>query len=63
MRKIISKNPFTGKIKDTFEYISEKDLNIKIERAAKAYDIHRNRTIEERAKLISRLGDSIEERW
>ena len=44
MRKIISKNPFTGEVKKTFDFTSDQDLSTMIDRSAKAYELHKNRT-------------------
>ena len=63
MRNIISKNPFTGQIKETFKYITNQELDQKILRAASGFEIQKKRTIQERAQLIKKLGDCIQERF
>ena len=37
MRKIISKNPFTGEIKKVFEFISDQELKDKLDKGAQAF--------------------------
>jgi hypothetical protein len=37
MRGIISKNPFTGKVRETVNFISNNDLDAKLDRSEKAF--------------------------
>lgn len=37
MRAIISKNPFTGKVRETINFISNQDLDAKLTRAEHAF--------------------------
>ena len=62
MRKIISKNPFTGEVKKVFEFISDQELKDKLDKGAQAFELHRNRTFEERQAMIRKLGAAIEKR-
>ncbi len=46
MRTIVSKNPYTGQLRETFKFISNQDLSAKLDRSAAAFEIHRKRTIQ-----------------
>ena len=46
MRNIISRNPFTGQLKETIPFISNEDLKVKLDRAAAAFEIQKQRTIQ-----------------
>jgi hypothetical protein len=37
MRAIISKNPFTGQVRETFNFLSSEQLDEKLNRAEKAF--------------------------
>lgn len=63
MRAIVSKNPYTGQLRETFKYISYQDLDGKLDRAEQGYAIQVKRSIQERAAIIKRLGDCIQERF
>lgn len=63
MRRILSRNPFTAEVRQEFNYLSNAELDQKLDRAEKAYEVHSKRTILERAALIKRLGESIEKRF
>lgn len=56
MRNIISKNPFTGQVRETFKFLTPEELDQKILRAKQGYEIQKKRTVLERAQLIKRLG-------
>ena len=45
MRKIVSRNPFSGKLNAEFDFLSTSELDTKIEKAEIGYEIHRKRTI------------------
>ncbi len=63
MRNIISKNPFTGQIKETFKFLTPEELDQKILRAKQGYEIQRKRTVLERAQLIKRLGECLQDKF
>lgn len=63
MRSIISKNPFTSSIRESFKFISNEELEQKLSRAEQAFEIQRKRSIQERASMIKKLGDCIQERF
>ena len=56
MRKILSKNPFTGKIHQEFDFISNAELDKKIQRAEEGFKLQTKRSIKERAEMIYHLG-------
>ena len=56
MRRIISKNPFTGEIRKEYDFITKDELDKKILKAEEAFKIQAKRTIQERAKIIGNLG-------
>lgn len=45
VRAIVSKNPFTGQLRETFKFITNEELDHKLNRAEKAYEIQTKRTI------------------
>ena len=59
MRQIISKNPFTGQVKGTFPFLSNQELTEKLDRSARAFEIQKKRTLEERASIITKVGQVI----
>ena len=63
MRKIQSTNPFTGELKQTFDFISNEELSAKIQRASQGYELHRSRSYEDRAAMLIKLGKVIERRF
>ena len=63
MRKIISKNPLTGELRQTFDFVTNEELKAKIDKSAKAFQIHSNKPFEERQKSIKNLGVIIERRF
>lgn len=60
MRKIISKNPFSGKINGQFDFISNADLDAKINKCHEGYLVNSQRRPQERADLIGNLGSVFE---
>ena len=56
MRRILSKNPFTGKIHQEFDFISNAELEKKIKRAEEGFKVQSQRSIKERAEMIHNLG-------
>jgi len=46
MRKIQSKNPYTGEVKETFDFVTDEELQGKIEKGAKAFIIHKKKTFQ-----------------
>ena len=59
MRKIISRNPFSGKLNAEFDFLRRSELDKKIERAEAGYQIHRKRSIKERGEMIGSLGSVV----
>lgn len=60
MRKIISRNPFTGQIRKEYDYLTNQQLEEKIKRAEEGFAVQGKRTIQERAKLIANMGKVFE---
>ena len=60
MRRIISKNPFTGQIRKEYDYLTNQQLEEKIKRAEEGFTVQGKRTIQERAKLIANMGKVFE---
>ncbi len=52
MRKILSKNPFTGQIREQFDFITNENLHAKIVKAAEGFEVQKKRSIKERAHII-----------
>ena len=46
MRRIISKNPFTGEIRKEYDFITKDELDKKILKAEEAFKIQGKRTIQ-----------------
>lgn len=63
MRNIVSKNPYTGQLRETFKYLTNQELDQKLQRADQAFQIQKKRTIQERASLIKNLGAAIQEKF
>lgn len=63
MRGIISKNPFTGQVRETFKFLTNQELEQKILKAQAGFEIQKRRTVQERAKIIANLGHCIQERF
>ena len=63
MRGIVSRNPYTGQLREAFKFISNQDLDAKLDRAEQGYAIQAKRSIQERAAIIKRVGDCIQERF
>ena len=55
MRKIISRNPYTGEIFKEFDFITNEDLKAKIKKAEQGFKINRQRTIKERVAITENL--------
>lgn len=62
MRKIISHNPYTGEIRKTFDFLTNEQLTAKLNEAAEAFEIQKRRTVQERAQIIKRVGECMQER-
>lgn len=58
---IQSKNPTTLEVVKTFKELSKKELEVKLAKAAKAYDAWKKTTFIERAKLMKKLGEYLRE--
>ena len=54
---IQSKNPATGEVIRTFEEITDSELEIKLQKAATAFESWKRVSFEERAKLFMKLSD------
>ena len=59
---IQSLNPATGATIQTFSPLKKKEVEAALTRAAKAFDINRNRSFEERASRMRRAAEILEER-
>lgn len=59
MRGIVSKNPFTGEIKNAYKFLTREELKAKLDRSNAAFEIQRKRPLQERAALIKRVGEEI----
>lgn len=62
MRKIISKNPYTGQLRETVNFLTNQELDAKIKRAEQGFEIQKKRTIQERASILGRLGDALQDK-
>ena len=60
MRRIISKNPFTGQIRKEYDYLTKQQLEDKIKRSEEGFAVQGKRTIQERAKLIANMSKVFE---
>ncbi|MDO8483190.1 MAG: NAD-dependent succinate-semialdehyde dehydrogenase [bacterium] len=58
---IQSKNPTTLEVVKTFKELSKKELEVKLAKAAKAYDVWKKTSFLERAKLMRKLGEYLRE--
>ena len=59
---IASTNPATGETFATFEPLTRADVELKLQRAAQAFEINRKRTFAERAALMLRAAEILEKR-
>ncbi len=59
MSKLVSKNPYNGKIFKEYDTISCKELEAKLQKAEQGFKIHSKRTVEERGQMIARLAEVI----
>ena len=55
-------NPATGEVVETFDHITDADLESTIEAAHQAYSSWRDVPIEERAEVVTRIGKLFAER-
>lgn len=46
MRRIISKNPFTGQIRKEYDYLTKQQLEDKIKKAEEGFAVQGKRTIQ-----------------
>jgi acyl-CoA reductase-like NAD-dependent aldehyde dehydrogenase len=60
MRRIISKNPFTGQIRKEYNYLTNQQLEEKIKKAEEGFAVQGKRTFTERAKLIANMSKVFE---
>lgn len=60
MRKFISKNPFTGKILNEYSFLSDAELDAKIERAGQAYRQMIGKSQKQKVDDLERLASVME---
>src|SRR4051812_22438635 len=58
---IQSKNPATGEVVKTFKEITDSELELKLAKAAKAFEVWKKTSFEERAKLFMKMSDYLQE--
>jgi succinate-semialdehyde dehydrogenase / glutarate-semialdehyde dehydrogenase len=56
-----SRNPATGEILRSFDTLDAEQLEQKLQLATRAFEEHRRTSMEDRARLMRRVGDILEE--
>lgn len=62
MRNIISRNPFSGQIKEQIAFVNAEGLSKQLLRAAGGFEIHRKRGAREKCNMIQEIKPLIERR-
>jgi len=60
MRNIVSRNPYTGQIKEHISFVTDEVLAKHFEKAKEGFGIHRKRGAQEKCNMIKALKPMIE---
>lgn len=62
MRSIISRNPYSGQVKEQFTYFTSEALQKCLQRSEAAFKLHAGRTVKEKMGMIRAILPQIDRR-